>query len=185
MQSAPHEASSSSQCVPACGISIGHPCGRAWHAHSGGEIGEQKGYAEPPSHSLQLQTVPSGYQQKRFSSEHCVPIVAGELGHCGGKGGVLQKLASAGGVMSQVPSSWQMPLVRHKGRGSLPQVHCPVTLANSGAPNVQPLPFVGGVLGQVRDVLPPSVPDVPPAVSPPHAAAAVIAIKATNPPRTR
>src|SRR5258708_8543128 len=118
----------------------------------------QMGYIVPPWQSLQLQRVPSAYQQDNVASEQVVPAAGGTARHAGPNGGVVHD--ASGAVMCHVPS--QRAVVRHWGRGSSPQLQCalaPKRLLPASQGGVHAVPSTGGADGHM-----PPGPDPPPPV---------------------
>lgn len=191
LQSGPQSTLLALHGVPACGIVAGQPLGGDAQAHSGGLMVSQIGYSLPPWQSLHQQRVPLPYQQESVLSLHVLPDAGGGEGQAGGSGAVAQPVAS-GCVTDHVSLAVQSALVRHDGRGSLPQLHCatgpkkrPVEASAAGG-GVQWEPSAGGAAGQENPADPPLPPVPLPDILPLHPAAASTSTAApTHEPRMR
>lgn len=169
LQSGPQSTPLALHGVPAWGITAGQPLGGAAQAHSGGLMVWQMGYGEPPLQSLHQQRVPLSYQQESVLSLQVLPDTGGGEGQAEGRGGVAQPVAF-GNVTDHVWFAVHRAVVRHVGRGSLPQLQCatsPNMLVEASDPGgVQAEPSAGGEAGQENPLEPPVPPDPPTSVLP-------------------
>jgi hypothetical protein len=115
VQSGPQDAPGVLHAVPDCGITAGHPVAGAAQCHSGGLMGWQMGYSEPPLQPLHAQRVPSPYQQESVESEQVLLSLGGGVGHAAGSGGAVQD-----GVVTCQALALHTAVVRHWGRTSSP-----------------------------------------------------------------
>jgi hypothetical protein len=115
VQSGPQDAPGVLQGAPDCGITAGQPAVGVAQCHSGGLMGWQMGYSEPPLQPLHAQRVPSPYQQESVESEQVLLSLGGGVGHVAGRGGAAQV-----GVLTCQVLPVHTAVVRHWGRTSSP-----------------------------------------------------------------